>query len=323
MRKSGEAVPAKTDRGRESDATSSDSQPLGGGEVPILYVAIEATKWVWNESSSRGYSRLVLLAIAAHCNSDGWAWPSLKTLEEAANTTRPTILQALEQLEQSSEIVIERGGEGPGSVNRYYLFRFMERVKKGKDEWYKRVKGVDLTSGKQVEWLESVKEEIHSKSENQNKNLLEQVEEVKNLPLLNEEKDWKKIREENERLELAKQERRDRKANRAAGNFQRPIVRPSNIPAKIVTHKQPESWIWFSTTFKRLAEVNAFSHADLWPMVDEMLSEIGREEAEQRLAIFIDGSEKVTGYLAKDFLAGGWRTIDPEEYQMPRIRNEE
>jgi hypothetical protein len=312
---------AEAGQGRESGAISPDSQPLDGGEVPIFYVAIEATKWVWNESPSRGYSRLVLLAIAAHCNSDGWAWPSLKTLEEAANTTRPTILQALEQLEQSGEIVVERGGEGPGSVNRYYLFRFMERVKKGKEEGYKRVKGVDLSSGKQVEWLEPVTEEIEKKLENQNKNLLEQVEEVKNLPLLNEEKDWKKIREDNERLEAAKAERRSRKNNRAAGNFQRP--RPNVAPSRIVTNKQPESWIWFATEFKRFADVNAYSHPDLWPMVDEMMNEIDEVEIAYRLSVFIEGAGKISGYLAKDFLTGGWRTIDHEEHSMPRIVNED
>src|SRR6266404_3802510 len=91
--------------GAESLRLSAPALSEGGG-LSIAYISIEASKWVWNHSRSTSHARLVLLAIAAHCNDDGWAWPKLDILEEAANASRPTVLQALEKLEKELKEIL-------------------------------------------------------------------------------------------------------------------------------------------------------------------------------------------------------------------------
>lgn len=111
-----------------------------------MYVSVEATRWVFNDSQSERSARLVLLAIAAHCNDDGWAWPGQEALMQFTRLSKPTLLQAIHELERIGEIATERGGNGPRDTNRYYMKAFMEgsiRVKenpsKGKESTLKRV----------------------------------------------------------------------------------------------------------------------------------------------------------------------------------------
>jgi Helix-turn-helix domain len=323
MRKSGEAVPAKTDLGRESGANSPDSQPLVGGGM-----SYQATGWVLDHSQSILGARLVLHSLAYHMNNEtGLCFPSLDTIARECHMTKSGVIQAIERLEQSGEIMVERQDRpGSGSVNRYSMPIFSAwyeqtklieiKGKKGKDDYEKgKADEPERVNPIAKKGLQGIPEPEVEPSIKEKKGNFEY------LPTLSEGVDPKILNEKTEQLVVAKAERRSRKTNRAAGNFQR--TRPTAAPSKIVTNKQPDTWIWFSTLFKRLADANAFSHADLWPMVDEMLGEIGKEEAGERLSMFIDGAEKVTGYLAKDFLTGGWRTIDLEEEAMPRIVNEE
>jgi hypothetical protein len=169
--------------GREPGANSLGSQPLVGGDLSIAYIAIEATKWAWNDSKSSGQTKLVLLAIAAHCNADGWAWPKLETIEEAANASRPTVIQAISRLEELGEIVVERGGKGPGSTHRYFLRGFVERVKKGKEIEAKgkieadlRVKPLDSEEREELYYSQRITDEKGRDVAVQNKKyLLEEV----------------------------------------------------------------------------------------------------------------------------------------------------
>ena len=110
--------------------TARPTLSVGGN---ALYISIKATEWVFEHSKSQVSSRLVLLAIAASVNTDGYAWPGLEAIEHRSNLSRPTVLRALEELESLGEIIVERGGEGPKDTNCYYFSAFMERVKKGKD----------------------------------------------------------------------------------------------------------------------------------------------------------------------------------------------
>lgn len=309
--------------GREPGAISLGSRPLDGGGV-----SYQATGWILEFSQSTLGARLVLHSLAYHMNNDtGLCYPSLDTIARECHMTKAGVIQAIDRLEESGEIAVDRQDRpGSGSVNRYFMPLF--------SEWWAEARLIDIKGKKGKPYYEKGKpdeeERVNPISEKgipriPEPSLEPEIKEQEGNPpsLLDQGKDWNKIKAENERLEAAKAERRSRKNNRAAGNFQRPQSRPTAPPTKIVTNKQPQSWVWFSTAFKRLADANAFSHADLWPMVDEMLAEIGQEEAEQRLSVFIDGAERVTGYLAKDFLAGGWRTINLEDEAMPRIVNEE
>jgi hypothetical protein len=149
----------------------------------------------------------------------------------------------------------------------------------------------------------------------------EQIQEEPPPPSVSKfEEQMQEKREHKEKREARKRGERVYKNYPSNRSYSRPAASATPRP---ITAKQPESWIWFSRLFKHLSDVNAVTMPELWPMVDEMVEEIGKEEAEDRLSIYLDGSAKVSGYLAKDFLCGGWKTIDPEEYHLPRIQNEE
>jgi hypothetical protein len=100
-----------------------------------MYISVDATRWTWTDSCSEKSARLVMLAIAAHCNEDGYAWPGLETIMRCTKLSKPIVLQALEKLTELKELTITKGGNGAGDTNRYYLCAFMEavRVNKGKE----------------------------------------------------------------------------------------------------------------------------------------------------------------------------------------------
>jgi len=95
---------------------------LGGG----LYISVKATEWVFQKSNSEGVARNVLLAIAAHCDSDGWCWPSFDLIARYAKASRGSVSKALAELEALGELEIERSA---GRVsNRYFLPKFASTV---------------------------------------------------------------------------------------------------------------------------------------------------------------------------------------------------
>jgi hypothetical protein len=99
-----------------------------------MFISVEAVKWVMNESVSERSARLVFVALAAHCNDDGYAWPSIETLCQYSKLSKPVVLEAIQKLAELKEIAIEKGGRGPRDTNHYYLSAFMDvRVRKGKE----------------------------------------------------------------------------------------------------------------------------------------------------------------------------------------------
>ena len=59
---------------------------------------------VWQFSQSKGTARLVLLAIADHCNPSGVAWPSLTRLASYVNVNRRNTINAINQLVELGEL---------------------------------------------------------------------------------------------------------------------------------------------------------------------------------------------------------------------------
>jgi Helix-turn-helix domain len=262
---------------------------LSGGDV---FISVKAVEWVLNFSQSTGNSRNVLIAIAVSCDHDGVCWPGLNELERRANISRPAVLRAIKELETLGELAVERGGRGPKDTNTYTLPRFMETVTMGNvsDE-----KGNDTPPKRVTTPLPE--EEV-----------LEEERVISTSSLSKFEEDLQR-----------KQARREAKQARKAG-IRAPFARPAKQESAILSvKKQPVSWIWFAVNFKRITDVNAFAHPDLFPLVDEMLREIDAEEVRERLSLYIDGAGKVTGYLAKDFLTGGWRTVSSNDESMPRL----
>lgn len=65
----------------------------------------------------RGTDRLVVLAIAAHTNSAGDAWPSVATIAEYVGVSERTVQRALARLVQAGRLVVRQVA---GIVTRVY-----------------------------------------------------------------------------------------------------------------------------------------------------------------------------------------------------------
>ena len=82
-------------------------------------MSIQATNWVWNNSSHKGGPLLVLLAIADHAHDDGGgAYPSIDTLAFKSRLSTRQVKRVLHELVESGELVIEPNA-GPRGANLY------------------------------------------------------------------------------------------------------------------------------------------------------------------------------------------------------------
>ena len=63
-------------------------------------MSVKVMSDVWQSSQSKGTARLVLLAIADHCNPSGIAWPSLTRLASYVNVDRRNVIHAVNTLVQ-------------------------------------------------------------------------------------------------------------------------------------------------------------------------------------------------------------------------------
>lgn len=78
--------------------------------------------WVWDQDLTPT-EKLVLLAIADHADGDGICWPGMRKVSEKTGFARRTVIRAVESLEASGLIVVERRRTGAGrqTSNRYLL----------------------------------------------------------------------------------------------------------------------------------------------------------------------------------------------------------
>jgi len=112
-----------------------------------MFISVEAVRWVFTQSKSERSARLVLLAIATHCNDDGCCWPGMDALIRYTRLSKNTILQARDELVELKELVVEIGGRGAGDTNHYYLHAFMEsRVQKGSENSNKGAESIEKGS---------------------------------------------------------------------------------------------------------------------------------------------------------------------------------
>lgn len=75
--------------------------------------------WVLANSQSEGHDRLVLLAIANHCDAFGRnSWPSVGQIADEARVHRATVFRAISVLQQLGEIEVI-SGSGRGRTNHY------------------------------------------------------------------------------------------------------------------------------------------------------------------------------------------------------------
>ena len=73
---------------------------------------------VWEHSQAKAGARLVLLAVADHCNEEGIAWPSVDRLGRRANLGPRQCKRCLRELERLGELSIQRG-KGPHHTHIY------------------------------------------------------------------------------------------------------------------------------------------------------------------------------------------------------------
>lgn len=74
-------------------------------------MSVKLMNRVWKHSQARGTARLVLLAIADHCNTAGVAWPSLTRLASYVNVNRRNTINAINQLVKMGELTRVYNGQ--------------------------------------------------------------------------------------------------------------------------------------------------------------------------------------------------------------------
>lgn len=76
-------------------------------------MSVKVMSWVWDNSTSEGTDRLVLLAIADSCDHDGTnAWPAIPTIAAKCRVSPRTVKRSIVSLEEAGEIVVERNMGG-------------------------------------------------------------------------------------------------------------------------------------------------------------------------------------------------------------------
>jgi hypothetical protein len=61
-------------------------------------MSIEALNWAWEQPVQKAATKLVLLALADHSNSDGECWPSMKRIAERSDISARHVSRAIDEL---------------------------------------------------------------------------------------------------------------------------------------------------------------------------------------------------------------------------------
>lgn len=86
-------------------------------------MSIQAVAWVLEHSEATLADRLVLIAIANHCDGRGVnAWPAAERIALEARVHRASVFRAIETLEASGELTVKRR---PGRPNTYGIAAMM------------------------------------------------------------------------------------------------------------------------------------------------------------------------------------------------------
>lgn len=83
-------------------------------------MSIKIMSWVWENSTTKGSHRLVLLALADSANDDGVCWPGMNSISKKANLARRYIVDILGSLEKDGRIQVQRRREGKKNRSNIY-----------------------------------------------------------------------------------------------------------------------------------------------------------------------------------------------------------
>lgn len=74
-------------------------------------MSIQAVAWVLDHSESRGFARLVLIALANHANDSHECWPAQRTLAREAGMSPGSVPEQIRKLVDLGELeIVEAGG---------------------------------------------------------------------------------------------------------------------------------------------------------------------------------------------------------------------
>lgn len=87
---------------------------------PEGILSIRVMSQVWDHSPAKGRALILHLALADHCNDEGWCWPSIATLAKKCRIGERQTQYLIRWLENHGELTRE---ECPGRThtNRYFV----------------------------------------------------------------------------------------------------------------------------------------------------------------------------------------------------------
>lgn len=88
-------------------------------------MSIQAMAWVFDRSQAEGSDRLVLLAIANHCDSHWCCFPSVEQIATEARVSRSTVTRSVRSLVLLGELEVSTGGRGRGSRSTYRVGHYL------------------------------------------------------------------------------------------------------------------------------------------------------------------------------------------------------
>jgi len=89
---------------------TASTRPDSGLKGAAITLSIKVMTWVWEHSTHKEGSLLVLLAIADIADDEGKAWPSIARIAAKARLSERQTQYILRRLETSGELSVDRGG---------------------------------------------------------------------------------------------------------------------------------------------------------------------------------------------------------------------
>jgi len=86
-------------------------------------VSIELISQALNESTADGVTKLILIGLCNHANSDGLCWPSVSRLATYGNCSERTVQRCLAKLVASGEVAVMRKGGGRSATHYQIMLR--------------------------------------------------------------------------------------------------------------------------------------------------------------------------------------------------------
>jgi hypothetical protein len=96
-------------------------------------MSIKVMSWVWDHGPDNGTDRMLLLALADHCDDAGHAYPSMARLAAKACITERGARQIMRRLEAAGWVKTATGG-GRGGTSNYHILMSNPEPQTGNDK---------------------------------------------------------------------------------------------------------------------------------------------------------------------------------------------